>query len=191
MTADVRACLDACVLANQGVCDLLLRLSETPRLVSPVFSTSILDEVHTVHLKRLQRPWPLHVAESWQQQVRLHFPESIVEGYEHLEPLLTDIEEGDRHVVATAIRGNAELIVTFNLKHFPSRSLVRWGIKPIHPQEYLCDLYEMCPDLVLRRLYEISRMASRELVVTLRRLHTPVPQFVAAVAQALGLDVSA
>lgn len=31
MKADYRVLLDACVLANFGVCDLLLRLSERPR----------------------------------------------------------------------------------------------------------------------------------------------------------------
>ncbi len=31
MRADYRVFLDACVLANHGVCDLLLRLSERPR----------------------------------------------------------------------------------------------------------------------------------------------------------------
>jgi hypothetical protein len=32
MKADFRVVLDACVLANFGVCDLLLRLAERPRL---------------------------------------------------------------------------------------------------------------------------------------------------------------
>jgi restriction system protein len=34
MRADYRVILDACVLANHSVCDLLLRLSERPRLTS-------------------------------------------------------------------------------------------------------------------------------------------------------------
>lgn len=32
LRADFRVCLDANVLANQAVCDLLLRLAEYPRL---------------------------------------------------------------------------------------------------------------------------------------------------------------
>jgi len=35
MKADYRVFLDACVLANFGVCDLLLRLSDLPRLIVP------------------------------------------------------------------------------------------------------------------------------------------------------------
>jgi len=35
MKADYRLLLDACVLANFGVCDLLLRLAERPEIVPP------------------------------------------------------------------------------------------------------------------------------------------------------------
>jgi predicted nucleic acid-binding protein len=189
MTADFRVCLDACVLANQGVCDLLLRLSETPRLVCPVFSEGILDEVRSVHRERLKRPWPPHLAESWQREVRRHFAGSLVQGYEYVEPLLEEIDPGDRHVAAVAIHGKAELIITFNLKHFPGSALAKWNLKAIHPGEYLCTLYEMSPDLVLRRLYEISSLAGRDLIETLRRLNTSIPHFAGSVAIALGLDL--
>lgn len=52
------------------------------------------------------------LADKWQQQVRFHFPEAIVQGFEHLEPLMTN-DEGDRHVLAAAVWGQAEVIVTF------------------------------------------------------------------------------
>jgi len=50
--------------------------------------------------------------------------------------------KSDRHVVATAIVGNASYIVTFNLKDFPSTSLVKYNLEAIHPDrflELLCD----------------------------------------------------
>lgn len=50
IAADFRVCLDACVLANQGLCDLMLRLAEFPPLYSPVFSDEILAEVRRVDL---------------------------------------------------------------------------------------------------------------------------------------------
>lgn len=77
MRADFRVCLDACVLANQAVCDLLLRLAEHPRLYSPVFSEEILNEVYSVHLGKLKRPWPQDLADYWQEQVRESFEEAI------------------------------------------------------------------------------------------------------------------
>lgn len=42
--ANYRVVLDACVLANHGVCDLFLRLAERPRLYSPQWSQRILLE---------------------------------------------------------------------------------------------------------------------------------------------------
>jgi len=42
--ADYRISMDACVLANFGVCDLLLRLSERPRLIVPHWSADVLAE---------------------------------------------------------------------------------------------------------------------------------------------------
>jgi hypothetical protein len=44
MNADFPVILDACVLANQRVTDLLLRLAETPRLYLPHWSNRLLDE---------------------------------------------------------------------------------------------------------------------------------------------------
>jgi tetrahydromethanopterin S-methyltransferase subunit E len=53
MLADYRVCIDACVLANYAVSDLLLRLAERPRIYTPVFSEMILDEVRSTHVEKL------------------------------------------------------------------------------------------------------------------------------------------
>jgi hypothetical protein len=44
MRADFRVVLDACVLANFGVANLLLSLAEKPRLYLPTWSEEILEE---------------------------------------------------------------------------------------------------------------------------------------------------
>jgi len=54
MRADYRIFLDACVLANFGVCDLLLRLSERPRLIVPHWSAEVLAEVRRTHIEKLK-----------------------------------------------------------------------------------------------------------------------------------------
>lgn len=190
MTSDFRICIDACVLANQGVCDLLLRLAETPRLICPVFSERILEEVRQVHLHKLKKPWPPHLAEYWQEQVREHFPEAIVEGYEHLIPAISLKDEDDRHVLAAAVWGDAELIVTFNLKDFRDEDLEVWNIRAIHPQEYLTTLYEMSPDVVLSKIFGMAQKAKREPVEMLRMLQRSVPVFAENVAAAVGWELS-
>lgn len=53
MKADFRVFLDACVLANIGVCDLLLRLAERPRQHLPFWSEDVLAEVYRTHTEKL------------------------------------------------------------------------------------------------------------------------------------------
>ena len=137
MLADYRVCIDACVLANYTVSDLLLRLAERPRIYTPVFSKMILKEVHRTHLEKIG--WGEDMADSWREAVSDAFPEAIVTGFESVIPCMTN-DEKDRHVVAAAIAGRAELIVTFNLKDFKDEHLAQWGIESKHPQDYLISL---------------------------------------------------
>lgn len=51
MRADFKVLLDACVLVNFPVCDLLLRLAEPPRLFLPQWSSEILKETQRAQEK--------------------------------------------------------------------------------------------------------------------------------------------
>jgi hypothetical protein len=88
MRADYRVFIDACVLANHGVCDLLLRLSERPRLIVPHWSAEVLDEVRRTHSEKLG--WPADLVNSFQQEVRRAFPEAEIKGYEDLVATMTN-----------------------------------------------------------------------------------------------------
>ena len=68
MQADFPILLDACVLANVGVCDLYLRLAETPRLYLPRWSATILEEVKRTQMTKLKRPFPEELADYWRQE---------------------------------------------------------------------------------------------------------------------------
>ena len=50
-------------------------------------------------------------------------PDCWVKGYEFIIPTLTLPDGGDRHVLAAAIKCNADAIVTTNLKDFPKSTL--------------------------------------------------------------------
>jgi len=63
MQADFPIILDACVLANSGICDLFLRLAEKPRLYLPRWSGMILDEVKRTQMNKLKRPFPEDLAD--------------------------------------------------------------------------------------------------------------------------------
>jgi len=60
-----------------------------------------------------------------------------VTGYEELIPSIKLPDEGDRHVVAAAVRTRADAIITFNLKDFPPQSLSTYDIEVQHPDEFL------------------------------------------------------
>ncbi|WP_052444177.1 hypothetical protein [Flammeovirga sp. OC4] len=43
----------------------------------------------------------------------------------------------DRHVVACAIESKSRLIITYNIKDFPTEELEKWHITAIHPDQFI------------------------------------------------------
>ncbi len=114
MRADFDLLIDACVLANHGVCDLLLSLAERPRLFVPHWTAKILREVERTHRDKLG--WPANLVNLFQTEIATEFPEAKIHGYEgFIEGLTNDLK--DRHVLAAAICGRCPVILTFNFRH--------------------------------------------------------------------------
>ena len=78
-----------------------------------------------------------------------HFPESVVTGYETLVTTLELPDAGDRHVLAAAIRGQADVIVTRNLRDFPADRLAPHGLAAQHPDTFVTSLFDASPEGVL------------------------------------------
>ena len=186
--ADFPVVLDACVLAHYGLCDLFLRLAETPRLYVPRWSRQILDETQRAQQERLKPPWPKDRSDRWRSALETNFPDALVTGHEPLETSVAN-DPGDRHVLAAAVRARAAIIVTFNLRHFPRAALEPWGIAASHPGDYLVTLYEIDPGIVMRRLTDIARHRNRPPEQVLARLGKTVPAFAEHVAQAVGWEL--
>lgn len=66
-------------------------------------------------------------------------------GYEHLITSLTLPDPDDRHVLAAAIAGRRDVIVTLNLKDFPDEALALFGIEAQHPDEFLSNHFNLAP----------------------------------------------
>jgi hypothetical protein len=49
----------------------------------------------------------------------------------------------DRHVLAAAVASDAQAVVTLNLKHFPNAACEPLAIEPLHPDNFLLDLYSL------------------------------------------------
>jgi predicted nucleic acid-binding protein len=76
-------------------------------------------------------------------------PDVLVTRYEHLIPGIVLPDENDRHVLAAAIHCGASVIVTFNLADFPRESLREFGIEAQHPDEFIFNLFDLAPGLVI------------------------------------------
>ena len=74
-------------------------------------------------------------------------------GYDSLIPTMTN-DPKDRHVAAVAVHAHAQVIVTYNLRHFPASTLTPYGIEVQHPDEFLIDIYDLAPDTLARVIHE-------------------------------------
>jgi predicted nucleic acid-binding protein len=143
------ALLDTCVLYPAYLCDCLLRLAEA-EAYRPLWSSDIL-----VELRRnvIEAGIPADRVDRRIANMSQSFPDAMVTGYESLVNGMAN-DPKDRHVLAAAVRANAEVIVTFNVRDFPGSALKPCDIVAIHPDDFLLDQLDLYPSLtigVLRR----------------------------------------
>jgi predicted nucleic acid-binding protein len=72
-----------------------------------------------------------------------HVRDALVTDFEQLIEILELPDPDDRHVLAAAIKGRADLIVTANLRDFPADPLGKWGIEAQHPDEFLTHQFHL------------------------------------------------
>ncbi|MCA9164925.1 MAG: PIN domain-containing protein, partial [Planctomycetales bacterium] len=127
--------LDACVLYPAPLRDLLMHLAMTD-----LFHAKWTDAIHDEWTRSVLKSRPDLKPEQLQRTrdlMNAHVRDCIVTGYESLIPSLTLPDSDDCHVLAAAIRCNADAIVTFNLKDFPAATLKPFGIDVLHPDNFL------------------------------------------------------
>lgn len=97
----------------------------------------------------------LEVAENRIQKANLAFPDAFVINYESLVQHLTLPDANDRHVLAAAIKSNANIIVTNNLKDFTEEYLDTYGLKAKSADDFLTDIIDLNPDLAIKAFREM------------------------------------
>ena len=182
MTSIPLVVLDACVLANFSLCDTLLRLAEPPRLYEPKWSEEIIRE--TTRTLELKLGWPSSLTAHFEAELRVHFSEAWISGYESLIPRMTN-DEKDRHVVAAAVHGEAAIILTLNLRHFRPEHLAMWGVRALHPQSFLIEIFRQEQAVVMTKLEQQAADRGRSLSQLLDVLNGTVPDFVSLVSEAI------
>jgi predicted nucleic acid-binding protein len=182
MTGAPLVVLDACVLANFSLCDTLLRLAEAPRLYEPKWSEEIIREA--TRTLQLKLGWPSSLTSYFEAELRAHFGEAWISGYEPLIPRMAN-DEKDRHVLAAAVHGEVPIIVTFNLRHFRREHLDPWGIRALHPQSFLIEIFRQEESAVVTKVEQQASDRRRSVRQLLEILSATVPDFVAMVSGAI------
>jgi predicted nucleic acid-binding protein len=135
------AILDANVLYPASLRDFLLCLAEI-ELYKPKWTDEIQEEwIRNVLLARadLDRA----KLERTKEEMNSAFPDSNITNYVELIDNLNLPDDNDKHILAAAIRGNTDVIVTFNLKDFPLDYLKRYDIEVQHPDEFILNLISL------------------------------------------------
>jgi len=173
----LRVVLDANVLAYLALVRLLLRLARNERLFAPCWSQQVLDETWRTYAVKFGHG--AHYASARLAEIVTGFIDAL---QPDLEPEIAQCtnDPKDRHVVAAAIKAQAQVIVTFNQKHFGSEHLDQWGIVAIHPDDFLLKLYEQNPDAVWQQLKFTAAEKRMELGQLVRGYSPQLARFKAA-----------
>ncbi|WP_044531658.1 PIN domain-containing protein [Herbaspirillum sp. B65] len=156
------AILDACVLYPAPLRDLLLHLAEAGR-----FQARWSAAIHDEWTRNLLHQRPEIDAARLMNTVALmnaSIEDCMIEDYQFLIDSLSLPDPDDRHVLAAAIVGHADAIVTFNLKDFPRAIVGRHAIEVLHPDDFLLHQYDLEPVRFLTVVKELREGLKRPVV---------------------------
>ena len=130
--------LDTCVLYPTVMREMLLGAARLGHFV-PLWSTRILGEWERAAVKL----GPTGAAQAGAEiaLIRANWPQAELPRAPGLETRLWLPDEADIHVLAVAVSGSADAIVTMNNKDFPRNILTEEGLKRLGPDELLYDFW--------------------------------------------------
>ena len=116
--------------------------------------------------------WSEHIFDEWKSVMRrkgvsekeaqrrverasLAFPDALITNYSGLIDLLELPDPKDRHVMAAAIKTNANIIVTNNIKDFPKDYLASYGLSAKVADDFLTDIIDLNPSKSIRAFREM------------------------------------
>lgn len=136
--------LDTSILYPARIRDILLQLA-VQDLFTPKWSYEIRQEL--IDSIRNTRPDIAdHFYERTIRQMDAVLKDAFVVNFEHHTKDLILPDRNDRHILAAAIQGQCDLIVTANLRDFPGQILDSWGIDSRSPDEFLSLLLSERPN---------------------------------------------
>jgi predicted nucleic acid-binding protein len=145
--AQFTAFLDASVLYPAPLRDLLMEIALTD-----LYRAKWSDRVHEewiVAVLRNRSDLTRGQLERTRGLMNAHVRDALVMDFEPLIETLSLPDPDDRHVLAAAIKGRADMIVTTNLQDFPLKELSPWGIEAQHPDEFLQHQFHLAQPVFL------------------------------------------
>jgi predicted nucleic acid-binding protein len=145
---------DACVLYPSTLRDLLIRIAQAG-LVQAKWTDRILDEVFD-NLRKDRPDLESSKLDRTRTLMNRAVRDCLVTGYEPLIPAVSVPDPDDRHVVAAAIRAQAQTIVTNNRKDFPAARLAEWNVEAQAPDEFILDQIDLNREVVYGAVQRIA-----------------------------------
>ncbi|MGW8121740.1 PIN domain-containing protein [Roseivirga echinicomitans] len=137
--------LDTNVIYPIDIRDLLFWFASYD-LFTPKWSKHIFNEWETVMRRK---GVPDEEIRKRLGKAQLAFPDALVDNYESLVNALELPDDKDRHVLAAAIKTNANIIVTNNIKDFPKDYLATFGLVAKSADDFITDTIDLNNDLAL------------------------------------------
>jgi predicted nucleic acid-binding protein len=158
------ALLDTCVLVPSRARDVLLEVASTGAY-QPLWSTEILAELdRTLRVLLAKRGASGEEIDAYLtrlfRQMRIAFPDALVTDWEELTSMIHLPDPDDRHVVAAAWAGHADVIVTDNLADFPPAALPASIIRQ-SLDDFLLDILDLHPGQVSTAVRAIADRTGR------------------------------
>ena len=126
------------------------------------------------HFDMYTPKWSEHIFDEWKdvmirngiseeeaskrvERANIAFPDALVANYSGLINSLELPDPKDRHVLAAAIKTNANVIVTNNIKHFPKDYLASFGLTAKTADDFLTDIVSAkSGEFAQRRMSDLS-----------------------------------
>jgi hypothetical protein len=89
------------------------------------------------------------------------FEDARVSGWEPLVEGLELPDPNDRHVLAAAIRGRADVIVTENVRDFPTTALAPLGMEAVRLDDFLLSQFDLSVTVTVQLIEDQARAMGR------------------------------
>lgn len=141
MAADVqRAVLDACVLYPPVLREMFLGAAAAG-LYAPLWSERIIEE----WVRATDKLGQMAQTRIEAALLAARFPRAMLRAAPQIAARLVLPDANDLHVLAVAIAGSADCIVTFNARDFPRHTLTAEGVQRRDPDGFLWELFSKHP----------------------------------------------